>query len=336
MDRKLHIFLVFSIIVIVFSNSFSLIYAQISSEKPIRFSVNVWAPNFLAYIAQEKGYFEKNNVNVNLTLIQDYSDAVRDYANGKHDGMFVVYSDVIVQDSEGIDTKVVYNIDTSYDADAIIGSVNNLTEVMGKKVGVEGINSFSHYFMLKSLENVGLSEANVEFVNIPAQNISDALKKSEIDAGHTYNPYISDSLKNGFKILSIGANAPGVITTVLAFHSDIVKQRPLDVQNIIKSLIEAKEDYDKNREQDIEIMSVSTGINKTDIINGMDGAKLLDLDYNTQFSMNKELNTTASLYNSGKSIAKFYAERGVITEYPDIEDIIEPKFVNELLMEKNQ
>jgi NitT/TauT family transport system substrate-binding protein len=74
---------------------------------------------------------------VNLTLIQDYTDAIKDYVNGEHDGMFIVYSDALIQNSEGIDTKVVYNIDTSADADAIIGSVDNLTDVKGKKVGVE-------------------------------------------------------------------------------------------------------------------------------------------------------------------------------------------------------
>ncbi len=287
--KKIHNILVFSIILIIFSSSFNLVSAQRGNvnEKPIEFSVNVWPPNFLAYIAQEKGYFEKNNVNVNLTLIQDYADAVEDYVNREHDGMFIVYSDALIQNSQGIDTKVVYNVDTSYDADAIIGNVDNLTDVNGKKVGVEGINSFSHYFVLKSLENVGLDEGNVEFVNIPAQNISEAIKKGEIDAGHTYNPYMSDAVKDGFNILSIGADTPGAISTVIAFHSDIVKQRPQDIQNFIKSLIEAKEDYDKNTDEDIELMSLKTGINKTEIIDGMNGAKLLDLDYNAQISMNK-------------------------------------------------
>jgi NitT/TauT family transport system substrate-binding protein len=51
--------------------------------------------------------------------------------------------------------------------------------------------------------------------------------------------------------------------------------------------------------------------------------------------MNRELNDTLSLYYSGNSIAKFYAERGVISEYPVIENIVEPKFVNELLMENS-
>jgi NitT/TauT family transport system substrate-binding protein len=137
LDRILQVTPVFIIIVIPYSSLFSLIEAQISNEKPIEFSVNIRAPNFLAYISEEKGYFDKNNVEVNLTLIQDYTDAIKDYVNGEHDGMFIVYSDALIQNSEGIDTKVVYNIDTSADADAIIGSVDNLTDVKGKKVGVE-------------------------------------------------------------------------------------------------------------------------------------------------------------------------------------------------------
>jgi NitT/TauT family transport system substrate-binding protein len=332
-SKKMHMIIISSII-IIFLSSYNLVSAQTSNEKPLRISVGVWPPNFLVYVAQEKGYFEKNSVDVNLTLVQDYADTLRDYANREYDGIFVVYSDAIIQDSEGIDTKVVFNTDIAKNADPIMGSLDNLTELKGKKIGIDGINSFSHYYILESLEKVGLGEGDVEFVNIPVQNMSDALKKGEIDAGHTYNPYTTDALKSGFKILSKGTIVPGVLTTVLAFHSDIVEQRPNDIQNIIKSLIEAKEDYEKNKEQDVEIMSVNTGVNKTDIINGLESAEVMDLDYNTQFSMNKLSDTTGSLYISGNSIADFFVERGVISEYPNFEDIVEPKFINELLIEK--
>ncbi len=189
--------------------------------------------------------------------------------------------------------------------------------------------------MLKSLEKVGLTEGDVEFVNMPVQNVSSALQKGEIYAGHTYEPFISDSVKNGFKILSTGATIPGIITNVLAFHSDIVQQRPQDIQNIVKSMIEAKQDFDKNKAQDVSIMSLKSGLSKEKIIKGIDNAKLWDLNYNIQNSMNKRLNQTTSLYISGDYIAKFYAERGVISEYPNIDDIVEPKFVTALYNENN-
>ena len=36
-----------------------------------------------------------------------------------------------------------------YKADAIVGKGNNLSDVKGKKIGVEGINTFSHLFCIK-------------------------------------------------------------------------------------------------------------------------------------------------------------------------------------------
>jgi NitT/TauT family transport system substrate-binding protein len=330
--KKMHIILISSII-IIFSSSFNLVIAQTVNEKPIILALVVWAPNFLAYIAEEKGYFDKNNVAVNLTLIQKYGDALRDYSNGDYDGMLLVYADSLIQNSEGINTKVVYNLDISTNGDVIVDNGNNLSEAKGKKIGVEGINTFSHLFVLKSLEKIDLDEGDVEFVNIPAHNISEALKDGKIFAGHTYVPYISDLVKNGFNILSTGADVPGLIASVLSFHSNIVEQRPQDVQNVIKSLIEAEEDYDKNKGQDIEIMSLKSGLSKELIIEGMEGAKLLDLNLNAQVSMNNESNEIISLYNIGNDFSKFFVERGVISEYPNLEEIVEPKFVNELLME---
>jgi NitT/TauT family transport system substrate-binding protein len=73
-------------------------------------------------------------------------------------------------------------------------------------------------------------------------------------------------------------------------------------------------------------MSLTSGLSKEKIIKGIDNAKLWDLNYNIQNSMNKRLNQTISLDVSGDYIAKFYAERGVISEYPNIDDIVEPKF----------
>ena len=329
--NNVSLLLIFNILILLLlSNSYTIVNAQ-NTKIPIKLGITLWVPNFLAYIAQEKGYFKKNNVEVNMTLLQNYGNVVNNYSNGEFDGIFTVYSDAIIQHSTGIDTKVVYNVDSSFKADAIVGKGNNLSDVKGKKIGVDGINSFSHFFVLKSLENAGLEEGDVQFVNVPAQNTSQALQKDQIYAGHTYAPFLSDALKKGYKILSTGATIPGIITNVMAFHSSIVEQRPQDIQNIIRSMDEAKADYDKNKDQDIAIMSLKSGLSKAAIIEGMENAKIFDLNYNHQTSMNKNSNQTSSLYVSGNYIAKFYAERGVISEYPNIDEIVDSKFVDALL-----
>jgi NitT/TauT family transport system substrate-binding protein len=51
--------------------------------------------------------------------------------------------------------------------------------------------------------------------------------------------------------------------------------------------------------------------------------------------MNKSSSNITSLYVSGNDIAKFYAERGVISEYPNINDLVDRQFVDALSKENN-
>ena len=44
--------------------------------------------------------------------------------------------------------------------------------------------------------------------------------------------------------------------------------------------------------------------------------------------INKTSNQTASLYKTGNDIERFYAERGVIIDYPVIDYMINPEYVN--------
>jgi NitT/TauT family transport system substrate-binding protein len=181
--------------IIIVSNP-AVIHAQSANngdQEPIKIMLTLWPPNFLAYIAQEKGIFEKNGVNVQLLFDKDYFNAVQQYDNDEADAITLVFSDAMIQDSNGIPTKVVYNIDSSQSGDAIVSKLKNLTELKGKKIGVEGINSFSHLFVLKALEKVGLGEGDVQFVNVAGPNTSSALDTGEIDAGHTYSPFLEEA-----------------------------------------------------------------------------------------------------------------------------------------------
>ncbi|HET7148617.1 MAG TPA: ABC transporter substrate-binding protein [Candidatus Nitrosopolaris sp.] len=302
---------------------------------PIKLEVGVWATDFFAFIAQEKGYFNQNNVDVQLTLVPDYVQFINGYSKGQYDGIIGVYADIILQDNQGIDTKVVYAVDFSKSADAIIGKANNLTEVKGQKIGVGGINTFSHFFVLSALEKVGLTEGDVQFANIPAQNVSQALDKGEIFAGHTYLPYLSAGLKSGYHVMFTAGELPGLISTVLAFRSNIVEQRPQDVQAIISSFIEAEHYYDTHREDALNIMSSKSGVSKQDIIQNLNGINVLSLKYNSLFAMNSKANETTSLYGLGNRISEFFVEKGQMEQLNNISELIEPKFVNTLYGAQN-
>ena len=321
------------IVVITFvMNPFVLLDAQTNlSERPVRIIMHeLWPPNYLLYLAQERGLFEKNGVNVELLFEFDYHQVLNRYALDEADGMLLVFSDVFLQNEAGIDAKVVYTLDISQFGDAIIGKAKNLTELKSKKVGIDGINSFSHLFTLKALEKVGLSEGDVQFADIPPANILPAIEKGEIDDGHTYSPFIALATAKGYNVLFTANENPGIIADVLAFHRNVLEERPADIENIIKSFSEALDFYNKNTNEAVDIISAKSGLSKEQIIQGFKGAKLMSLQDNVLLSMKNDPKNMSSLFASGAVISNFYIERGIMGEYPILSEIIEAKFVNDL------
>ena len=80
----------------------------VEEKKPIKIALNQWPGYAVAFIAKEKGFFEKNNVKVELVFDKEYSKSQERYKNSEVDGVFEVFTDTIFHNSEGIKTKVVY------------------------------------------------------------------------------------------------------------------------------------------------------------------------------------------------------------------------------------
>ena len=122
------------------------------SKTPIKIAINEWPGYAHAFLAQEKGFFEKNGVVVELVFDRDYTASQQRYIDGEVDGVFEVLPDTMFRNTQGLPSKVVYLMDYSETGDVIVASVNSIEELKGLTIGVEGINTFSHIFVLKTIE----------------------------------------------------------------------------------------------------------------------------------------------------------------------------------------
>ena len=294
-------------------------------KEPIRIAINVWPGYAHAYLAQEKGFFEKNNVEVELILEESISESLRLFTNGEVDGCFNVFADIIIANAKGIPAKVVCIMDYSDTGDVIIGKpdIQSLAGLNGKTVSFEGINSFSHIFVLRALEKAGIHESDIRFENINASDVLTALEENRIDAGHTWEPAKSQALKKGYKILAKAGDNPGIITDILMFTPKIIEERPDEIRAIVKSLFEAQDYLKDYRDEAVKIMANKMGMSNEEMIAGIEGV------YQPNLKENSELLTT-SLYTTGELIADFYLKRGQLSHTMEIKDIVEPKFVAEL------
>ena len=140
---------------------------KIEEKKPIKIGVDVFPGWGHIFIAQEKGFFMNNGVAVEIVLNEDYLAVQEQFADDDLDGAFMVYTDAIYANGHGIDVRVVYISGHSVSGDIIVSKPEFTTveDLEGKTISVEGINSFSHVFILSVLQKHGLSDGDF-FINL--------------------------------------------------------------------------------------------------------------------------------------------------------------------------
>lgn len=297
-----------------------------TEKSPIKIALNQWTGYSLLFIAQEEGFFEKNGVDVELIFDMRYEDSQQRYANGEVDGTCQVLADSITQYGDGFAPKVVYIFDYSVHGDVIVSPLDSVKSLKGKTVGVDGINSFSHLFMIKVLESHGMNENDVFFKSVSAQNVIKEIEKGTIVAGHVWEPTKSEALSKGYYSLASAAEFQYLVTDVVVFNDKIINDRPKEIAAIVKSLSEAQEFLKSNPDKALEIMSKNAQMPPETVFSGLNVIHLVDISENQNAMANGE---ESILYQSVKDIGQFYLDRERISSMPDYDDIIEPRFVNQ-------
>lgn len=319
------------IIIIIGIGIFFYSYEKLEVSQPITIAINIWPGYATAFIAQEKEFFKDNDVKVKLILTETYTEAQELYTNGDVDGVFEVFTDTIFHNSEGIKSQVVFIADYSDTADVLIGKENfvlDMASLKGNNIGVEGINSFSHIFVLKILEKSGIFEGDVKFVDIPAMDVRNALNEGIIDAGHTWDPVKTKAIEDGYVVLASAGEVPGLITDVLVFRKNIVDERQEDIQKIVKSMIMAHDFVHSNHNEALEIMANAEKMDLQSMLDGINGVVQPSLEQ--QYTSMKDFDETQSLYESGRIFIEYYLQRGQINSNINLDEIIEPRFINNL------
>lgn len=307
---------------------------KVADKKPIKIGVDVFPGWGHIFIAQEKGFFQKNGVDVEIVLNNDYLTIQKQFADDELDGAFMVYADAIYANGQGIDAQVVYISDHSVTGDVIAAKpeLADIKDLKGKTIGVEGINSFSHLFVLAAMEKAGLRESDFFIKDIGAQEVADAIGRGEIDGGHTYGPGKSEAKEKGYVFLAYAGDVKGIITDTLAFHGKIIKERPGEVQAVVSSLFEAKKFQETNREEALKIVAKAINDTPQSVGIGIDAVDYLDRGENF-YAMYEETEEEGeevfSLIESGKLIGNFYLKRGQLSSFPDLNEVLEARFVKD-------
>ncbi|MFD0674830.1 ABC transporter substrate-binding protein [Cohnella sp. GCM10027633] len=298
-----------------------------SADGPIKIALSPWPGWFFWFLVEEKGFFEKHGVDVQLEWFPVYSDSLQALATGKVDANSQTLSDTLAPLSKGIGLKAVLVNDNSDGGDAIVSKpeFNSIQDLKGKTVATE-LGTVDHLLLLTALEQNGMSESDIKYTNMTVNDAAPAFISGKTDASVLWEPFQTTAVKEGKgKILFSSKDTPGLIPDLLVFKESVVENRPDDVQKIIDAWFDALAYFKDHEQESIELMAKKAETSPEDFKLGLESIKLFTAEDNVNaFEVREEY---TSLAYTGKKTAEFLKGLDMISSIPDVEALLEPKFV---------
>jgi NitT/TauT family transport system substrate-binding protein len=186
--------------------------AEMTPVRAAYIPVVTWLP---AWIAKDKGFFERNGLSVSLTVTQNLSvlpgtlGRQFDFAPSTPPDLIkavVGGIDVVAVAGQAIETKDNPSTHVIVRADSMLHSIQDLK---GKVVATPTIGAIIHVSLLHSLKKNGVDPASIRAVEVPFPNMADQLKAGNVDAVEALEPFAGQLLAAGNRslgdpLLSVG------------------------------------------------------------------------------------------------------------------------------------
>jgi NitT/TauT family transport system substrate-binding protein len=206
--------------------------SQVAIAEPLRIAYGTWVGFGPLFVAQEKGFFAKEGVTVQLIKIDDHTAAFAALFDDQVDGVVAATQDLVTfrASFSGPDEEplvCVLALDDSQGGDGILATkdIRSIADLKGKSVAFWR-NSAAHFYLNVLLEEAGLSEADIEVVDLPSDDATTAFMLQEVDAVATYEPFLTQgkNAEHGH-LLTDTSERPGLLTDCLAAKSSVFGAR---------------------------------------------------------------------------------------------------------------
>jgi NitT/TauT family transport system substrate-binding protein len=195
-----------------------------------------------AVVANQKGFFKEENLDVELTKFNSGAAAVPVLQSGRLDIAFSNTVSTLQAIGQGIDLVILAPAavvrksppDTAIALIARKGEITSMKQLEGKRVAVNALNSTAWLHAVAMLEKHGVDHTKVRFLELPFPQMNDALLHGQIDAIGQVDPFRTLLMASGkAEILGWPYNetAPGTdLTQHVALKSWVEKNHDVAIR----------------------------------------------------------------------------------------------------------
>ncbi len=306
--------------------------SEVSEEKTeVTLGTTSWPTNMFFYLAKEKGIFEKNGVEVAIQDFASTTESTNAFIGGKLDFCTFASSETISPFIQGGDFSIVLETDKSNGCEGLVATsdIKNIGDLKGKTVATQ-LYSVDHMFLLTLLDENGMTEKDINIVDMSIQESGNAFIAGQCDAACIWDPYFSQAKDAGGTELFSSADDPDLITDVLGASKSVCKDNPKAVTAVIKSFFEAVDYWKENPDEANEIMGKQLGVTADEFAAQMAGLLIPSKeDVVTAFTEAEDYTYWGYTQNT---VRNFMYELGVLdSKDADCGDMIDAGFVQGLV-----
>ena len=278
------------------------------------------------YIAQEKGFFEDQGLDVKITSFDEDAEMTASLGSGQVDVANAASHTVLQWVESHQDGYIALLLDTSETADAILAnsSISSIADLKGKRIAYEE-GSVSNLLLDHALSENGLSISDISPVPMGPSDAAVALSSGRVDAAVTYEPYITDALgeNSGIKTLYTASEKEGLIGDVLFVSKKAAEEKPEAVKKAVLAWGDAIDFYKSNKSEAQEIIAENIGSKAEDLETAFDGVKFFSLEDNKKQLGDDYLNSVLP------SVEESAIHAGIVEQKLDLKSIVSTDFLPE-------
>lgn len=292
--------------------------------KPLRIGTHVWPGYEPLFLARELGYYG----NTPIKLVEYPSlDPNAPYRNGEIEMIATPMTGLLILAQTNPEVRALLIMDISQGADAIVAKpeIGNLQSLKGRKVGMDR-STLAALILSRGLEQVGLSLKDIKIVPVELSDQEEAFKQGRVDAIVTFEPYRSNILNAGAKLLFDSSQIPGEVVDVLIGSESLLTTHATQLQVLIQGWFRALDYIEKNPEDAARRMARRQGITPEQFLSSLKGLQLVTLEENQ-----KLLGKTNSVLLKGtQRLSQFLVENKILKQDVDLNPLLDDRLVRDV------
>jgi NitT/TauT family transport system substrate-binding protein len=214
-----------------------IILVSAAHGEPLRIGYLTWVGYGPLYVAREKGFFAREGIEVELINMAIHEAMYAGLLAGQIDVSGATVDDMLPTFDPGQPYACVMVVDESLGADGIVATkdIRSIADLKGRLVGFNQ-RTVSQFFLNVLLREAGLSETDIETVDLNSEDAGNAFLMREVDAAVTWEPWLTQGEQSEHgHLLADTSQTPGLIVDCLLARPEVLDARLADFRALARA-----------------------------------------------------------------------------------------------------